>query len=486
MRWLDVAIVRLGIGLSIAAVAFVACVRDPVTGKRELILVSEAEEIAMGQSAAADVNVSMGLYPDESLGRYVQELGAKAAAQSERPQLPWQFRVVDSPVVNAFALPGGYIYLTRGILAHLSSEAALMGVVGHEIGHVTARHHVEQMSKQQLAGLGVGLGGIFFPEVRPFGDVLGGGLGLLFLKFGRDAERESDRLGVRYSLALGYDPTDMARFFAVLGRLSGSERRLPAWASTHPDPADRERTILRLVDEQALGRADLALGEHDYLERIDGLIHGENPREGFMRGRRFIHPDLAFRLDYPPDWRVQNTQTLVYAAPADGGAAIQLTATSVASGTSPEAHARAFFRQNRLEYGTGERLRIGPFRAYRAPFRARTSSTTIYGQAGFILDGELVYAIIGLTRANAITRYRPVFDDVVESFDRLRDARDLAVAPTRIRLFDVPENMTLERALRAARMSADAFEELSLLNNRALGETLTSGQTIKILETPDR
>ena len=145
----------------------------------------------------------MGLYQDAELSAYVEELGQSMAQASERPHLPWQFRVVDSPVVNAFALPGGYVYLTRGILAYMNSEAAMAGVLGHEIGHVTARHHVEQMSKQQLAGLGLNMGTVFFPEVRPFGNILGSGVGLLFLKFGRDAERESDRLGVRYSLGQG-------------------------------------------------------------------------------------------------------------------------------------------------------------------------------------------------------------------------------------------------------------------------------------------
>ena len=435
----------------------------------------------MGERASGDVEASMGLYDDAELQAYVDELGQRVAAASERPQLPWRFKVLDSPVVNAFALPGGYIYLTRGILAYVGSEAALMGVLGHEIGHVTARHHVEQMSRQQLAGVGLNVGTIFFPEVRPFGDVLGGGVSVLFLKFGRDAEREADRLGARYSMAQGYDPTDMAHFFSVLGRLSGSERNVPAWASTHPDPADREETILALVAEQAGGRGDLESGRSDYLREVEGLVVGDNPREGFMRGRRFLHPDLEFQLTYPEGWNVQNTKTVVYAASPDGSAALQLTGTRVATGTTPATHAREFFRRNDIDHATGERLRVGPFAAYRAPFRARTPTGEIYGVAGFIVDDDFVYELVGLTRPNAIRRYTPVFHEVIESFDRLRDRSALEIEPRTIHLYQVPRAVAFREALQQAGMEEEHFDDLSLLNNTTLDAEVAAGETIKVV-----
>jgi predicted Zn-dependent protease len=363
----------------------------------------------------------------------------------------------------------------------MGSEAALMGVIGHEIGHVTARHHVEQMSKQQLAGLGVNLGTVFFPEVRPFGDILGGGLGLLFLKFGRDAERESDRLGVRYSLAQGYDPTDMAEVFEVLGRLSGPARSVPSWASTHPDPTDRKATILAQVAAEGGGRDDLIAGRDAYLSRIEGLVVGENPREGFMKGRQFLHPDLEFQLSFPEGWRVQNTKTVVYSAPRDGAAALQLTGSRVPAGTSAAEHAREFFRRNQIESGTGERLRAGPFDAYRAPFRALTSSGEIYGVAGFVADGDFIYEIIGLTRQSAFRRYVPVFHEVIESFDRLRDRDALEVEPLTIHLYRVPRATAFRNALREAGMEEERYQELSLLNNTTLDAEVAAGETIKVV-----
>src|SRR5438093_2557951 len=150
--------------LLLVAGAALACATNPATGARQIMLVSESQEIAMGRDYDKQVAASIGLYADTALQRWIQQFGTRLAATSERPKLPWTFRVVDDPVVNAFALPGGYIYVTRGILAHLNSEAELAGVVGHEIGHVTARHPASQTSKQQLAPLGLAVASIASPD----------------------------------------------------------------------------------------------------------------------------------------------------------------------------------------------------------------------------------------------------------------------------------------------------------------------------------
>ncbi|RPJ83768.1 MAG: peptidase M48, partial [Acidobacteria bacterium] len=216
----------------------VTCATNPVTGKRELALISEAQEIEMGREADKEVSAAYGIYPDEALQRYVQTLGASIAARTERPKLPWTFRVVDDPSVNAFAIPGGFIYVTRGILTHLNSEAELVGILGHEIGHVTARHSVNQMSKQQLAQIGLIAGMVLSPEVARFGNLLQTGVGLLFLKYGRDDERQADQLGLKYMVANGYDPRRLVNVFQMLDGVSrqegGGGGRLPEWLSTHP------------------------------------------------------------------------------------------------------------------------------------------------------------------------------------------------------------------------------------------------------------
>lgn len=459
-----------------------SCATNPVTGKRELVLVSEAQELQMGLNYSQQVDDSMGIYPDESLNRYVSTLGLSMAHASERPELPWKFQIVDSPVVNAFALPGGYIYFTRGILAHLNSEAALMGVMGHEIGHVTARHSVQQMSRAQLGQIGLGLGSVFLPEVRPYGDVLGQSLGLLFLRFGRDAERQSDELGVRYSLGQGYNAEKMASFFTVMRRLGEqSGRSIPSWASTHPDPVEREATIRRLVAEMSPNRQDLKIAEVDYKNRLDGLVYGDNPREGFVEGNRFVHPELKFDLSFPENWKIQNTRQAVYSAAPDGAAAMQLTASSPAPGGDPRDHALAFFQKNKMEYGTGEPLRLGAFPGYRAPFRVQTSSGAIGGEAAFIVDGEMAYEILGLTRTNTVQRYQTAFRQTIASFDRLRDAEALNRQPERLRIFRLPAAMNARQAFEDAGVEPDRLEEMALVNNLELDDPLQAGALIKVV-----
>ncbi len=206
--------------LALAGAVAAGCATNPVTGQRQLSLVSEAQEISLGQEAAQDVRQSIGLVDNQALQSYVSRVGTNLASGSERPKLPWAFAVVDDPTPNAFALPGGFIFVTRGLMTLLDSEAELATVLGHEIGHVTARHSVSMISRQQLAQLGLGLGGALFPDLQPATQALGTGMQLLFLRYGRDAERQADQLGFRYARSDGYDASEMADVFAALGRAS--------------------------------------------------------------------------------------------------------------------------------------------------------------------------------------------------------------------------------------------------------------------------
>src|SRR5262245_42663871 len=203
----------------------VGCARNPVTGKREIVLVSESEEIAMGQQSHDQVRAEYGFVDQKATQTYVQTLGRQLSLVSHRPALDWHFTVVDSPIVNAFAIPGGYVYLTRGILAFINNEAELAAVMGHEIGHVTARHTVRQMTRSELAQIGLGVGGMVSPTFGQLGNLAESSLGLLFLRFSRDDEREADRLGVEYAARAHYDPREVSNFFDVLGRLSSAGDR---------------------------------------------------------------------------------------------------------------------------------------------------------------------------------------------------------------------------------------------------------------------
>ncbi len=460
---------------------FTSCVKDPITGKQTFVLIEESEEIAMGRKVATDVDKSMGLYVDRDLTDYVEQLGGNLANSSERPHLPWQFRIIDSPVANAFALPGGYIYLTRGILGYITSEAALVGILGHEVGHVTARHHVEALSKQQLARFGIGVGGIFSSRINSFANAFNSGLGLLFLKFGRDAERESDRLAVQYLLSNGYDPKEIISVLHRLQKISGTTEGVPSWLSTHPTSSGRIDAILEQLRNMAVVQTGLSVKREAYLKHIDGLVFGENPREGFMRGSRFYHPNLQFQIDYPQGWAVRNTPEIVYVVEPDGGGIIQLTHSIASSDVTPLIHGQRFFRKNDMEYGTGEQLQEGPFPIYRAPFRKSTRTQVFYGQGGFILDGVNAYEIIGLTRDPLDSRYRSLFNAVIESFDRLRNQSDLSIQPLFIRIVEIEESLTLEQVFRQKGIEPDLFNDAAMLNNLSLSDLVSPGDLVKIL-----
>src|SRR5688500_4848049 len=265
-------------GLTATMLTFNQCARNPVTGKRQVVLMTEAQEIAMGKEADPQIIQQFGLYEDKALQAFINEKGKAMAAISHRPNLDYQFRIVDSDVINAFAVPGGYVYFTRGIMAHFNNEAEFAGVLGHEIGHITARHSVAQQRNAILGQIGL-IGGIILkPELAQYAEQASQGLGLLLLKFGRDAERESDRLGVEYSTKINYDAQQMANFFNTLERKSAESGsgELPGFLSTHPNPGDRNRTVSQLAKEwkQKLNVSDPQVNRNTYLKRIEGLIYG--------------------------------------------------------------------------------------------------------------------------------------------------------------------------------------------------------------------
>src|SRR3954467_10213345 len=264
------------------AAGLLSCARNPVTGKSELSLVSESQEIQMGQEASKEVAQSIGIYNDAKINDYVASIGKRIAANSERPNLPWEFHVVDDASVNAFALPGGFIYVTRGLLASINDEAELATVVGHEIGHVTNRHSVQQISKQQLAQLGLGVGSILSSDIAKFGQLASAGLSVLFLKYSRDAENQADLAGFRYALQQGYDVREMTKVMETLDRISQTSGggKLPEWLATHPNPENRIEHIQKMLDTVKTDPSKGRVNREQYLQLVRGITYGEDPRQG--------------------------------------------------------------------------------------------------------------------------------------------------------------------------------------------------------------
>jgi predicted Zn-dependent protease len=447
------------------------CATNPATGRRQVMLVGEQGEIDMGREADPQIGAAYGLYPDEDVQQYVAGLGKSLAATSERPNLPWTFRVVDDPTVNAFALPGGFIYVTRGLMSHLTSEAELVSVLGHEIGHVTARHTAAMVSKQQLAMLGLGVGMIVRPELQRFGDLAQAGVGLMFLKFGRDAEREADDLGLRYLGRQSYDPREAVEVFSVLDRVSRQtgEGRLPSWLSTHPAPEDRAQRLQAVITAGNLSGNRVA--REEYLSHLDGMVFGENPREGFFVQSAFYHPELRFTLVYPQGWKTENQRQAVGAVSPGQDALVVL---SMARGTSADQAAREFFNQQGVQPAGAQREEIGGMPAVVGSFEAVSNQTMIAGRAAFVEHEGKVFRILGYTPQARWRTYSGVVDRTIASFRRLTDRRYLDVEPRRIDIVDLAQPTPVSAlAARGATVSADV---LALINGVPAGGTVPAGR----------
>ena len=474
--------------LAITLTTFQNCATNPVTGKRQISFISEQKEIQMGQSYDPQVVAEMGIYEDAQLQSFLTTEGNKMAAQSERPNLPWTFRLVDNPVVNAFAVPGGFVYFTRGIMAHFNNDAQFAGVLGHEIGHVTARHTVQQQSKQTLAQIGLIGGMVLSPEIAAQGQSLMQGMQLLFLKFGRDAESQSDRLGVKYSTAIGYDASEMAGFFGTLDRLSGgAENRAPSFTSTHPDPVDRERIVGQLAAEAQAQTPNKKydVGRDSYLRRIDGLLYGEDPNAGYVEGGSFYHPQLKFQFKIPGQWQLLNAPSQVQIVAPDQKSVMQM---KLAQGSDPQAAAQEFIQGNNIRVSQQSGNSINGLQAYtvigvaqQAAQQGQQQSAPIALEASFISYGGNIYMIVGMALEADFRRYQRDIEYTIGSFAQLTDQSKLNREPERIKIVTNNRSQTLQQALSGAGIPQGRLEEFAILNGMELGQTLPSGMLFKAI-----
>ncbi|MGH7548269.1 MAG: M48 family metalloprotease [Gemmatimonadales bacterium] len=468
---------RASIPLLLAALATTACATNPATGGRQLILISESKEIAMGREYDTDVVASIGLYSDTALQRWIQQLGAQLAATSERPGLPWMFRVVDDPVVNAFALPGGYIYVTRGILAHLESEAELAGVLGHEIGHVTARHSVSQLSKQQLAQVGLAIGTIASPEFERYAGLASAGLGVLFLKYSRDAERQADDLGLRYMRRANYDPRELPDVFTMLDRVSQAHGsgRIPEWLATHPNPENRQGRIEQEIAALPQDFSGTTVNRASYLQRLDGVVFGSNPREGYFKESHFFHPELRFRMAFPEGWATSNGKQAVVAVSPQKDAVVEL---SLAKEPSADAAVRAFVSQRGITSGAPARARVGGLPAASAPFAAAAESGSLRGTVVCVEHGGAVYRLVGYAAEARWSAHQAAVERSLYSFARLTDPAALNVQPQRVDIVKLDRHSTIEELARQ-RPSPVPAATLALINQVEPQTPLEPGRLVK-------
>jgi predicted Zn-dependent protease len=490
-------LIALLLALALALPAACARVVNPATGQTEFTAMTPDQEVQTGRQQHPQVLRQFGgAYDDPKLQAYVTRTGRQLVAVSELPQLNFTFTVLDSDVVNAFALPGGYVYITRGLLALADDEAELAGVMAHEIGHVTARHSAQRYSRGVLAQGGVAIGTIL-------AGVLGGGAAAELAQqaagtgaqaylagYSRDQEFQADELGVRYLARAGYDPTAMSSFLSKLERNNQLMRRLadrddadPAtsWFATHPRTPDR---VLRAAEQaSATVAGEARIGRDDYLAQIDGMIYGQDPRQGYMRGRTFVHPELRFAFDVPPAYRIVNTPAAVIGQTQNG--LMKFDSARVPGGRDIGDYLAVDWAR---ELGAGRLGNVArsqvngmPAASAAAAGRLDDGRPVTVALAALRAEGERVYRFMFIGLGQISPAQASAYRATVDSFRRLSAAEAAAIRARRLQIVTVEAGQGATDFAR--RMAVDALpqEQFELLNGLEPGAPLAPGQKVKLV-----
>ncbi len=476
------------LALMAALPALSGCTTNPATGGQMLSFMSPEEEARLGAAEHPKLVAAFGgEVLDPALVKYVDDVGQKLARYSEIPNLKYTFTIIDSEIVNAFALPGGFIHVSRGLLALANSEAELASVLAHEIGHVTARHAAQRHSQSVLAGLGVNVIGVL-TGVREAANLAGSVAELYLKSYSREHEFEADTLGVRYIRRAGYDSRAAANFLASLRAHSQLEARLQGlpegtvdqrnWMATHPRTVDRvERAA------QAAGNGDVAnpvIGHDVYLQKIDGLIYGNSPRHGFVRGRDFLHPDLRFRFRVPQGFELTNTPERVLAKGPRGAVIVFDGASAAPSRNMLEYMVNTWGRGIRI--GSREELTINGKPAATGVARVRTrAGVRDYRLVAIRGEDKQVWRFLFVTPPDVTASFSGEFRATRQSF-RTVSEREAATWPAqRIRLHRVRAGDTVESLAARGPFEKLKVDRFRVLNGLSPGEPLKLGSTVKLV-----
>lgn len=487
------------ISVALLAGCATATVTNPVTGKQERTAMDEASEIAEGKKAHEQVLSEYGVYKNPRLQAYVNDIGQRLARQSHRSHLQWHFTVLDSPEINAFALPGGYVYITRGIMAYLESEADLAGVIGHEIGHVTARHGAQRATRQQSASIGVFAATILGVVLEAGG--VGGAADLAsqvsqgvaagyIAKYGREQELQADGLGAEYLSRTSYDPRNMVDVIQVLKNqerfaedAARAEGRAPRggnnWLSSHPSNDQRLQEITQIA-AQYKGRY-VDDGRSRYLQAINGMSFGESRDQGLTRGQNFYHEPLGIALTAPPGWTIQNSQQAVALVNSEGNAGLIVRMVPAKAGNSHDEIIRNVLRpeQGSVRRGAVNGLTASHFVGSRKTEQGQAQpieATVVSGPA----DRNYLLAYASKDQASLQRAYRQMLE-AEGSFRELTRADRAAAQPWTIKT--VPyQRGGFTRLARQSPLTQRPEEQLRLINGVYAGGEPQAGQLIKVVD----
>jgi len=481
----------LTLSILLLLLALTGCATNPVTGEQDIVFMSEEQEIDIGRKSHAEVLQAYGAYDDPELQRYVDRIGKRLAAKSHRPELIYRFTVLDSKDVNAFALPGGYIYITRGLIAYLNDEASLAAVLGHEIGHVTARHSVQQYSAAQMTSIGATLGAIFVPGMNnAAAGQLVNVLGTAALRgYGREHELEADRLGAVYMARSGYDPErildvlgvlkDQSQFAAELARAEGREpASYHGLFASHPDNDTRLQEIVGTATSLQT-EEEPVIGRDQFLQLIDGMVYGDSAREGIVRGNTLYHADLGFALQFPPNWRIDNKPSHVIAMAPDGGAQLMLQAEDLGKRVSPREYLLGRLQPSSISDERTFQINGLPAYTMRSPINTQSGNRPARLTTLFFRDKA--YTLIGISK-NDLDEYDAAFLDSARSFHKLTSNEEQLARPLRLSITRPEAETSYADLARRSPLEHFAEQRLRLLNGDYPDGGIQPGRRLKVVQ----
>ncbi|HEY6287916.1 MAG TPA: M48 family metalloprotease [Nitrospiraceae bacterium] len=460
------------------------CAVNPVSGRPELTLISAKQEQELGAEEAKKVEAGMGFADDSGFAPFLDQLGQRLAEHSPRKNVTFQFHIVDMAEPNAFALPGGYIYVSRGLLALTNNEGELAGVVGHEIGHVAGKHAVQRISKQAplavVFGLASGITGLVSSTV---GDLIGGVGNLaqsaIFSPYSRSQETEADEVGQQVAAAAGWDPIKLSTFLANLERevtLHEKEPRKPSFFDSHPaTPARVADTARHAKSLTRATRAPISPTRETYLARLDGIVVGPRAANGVFHETEFLHPDLGIFVNFPEKWPHENAPEKIVAVAPKGDAAVVLEVA--AKGDDPLDGARALDKAKHIDIATRvESITINGLPAARAVV---PTDDRAHAEVTWIAHGGLIFQLVAVSSTEQFKTFQPVFEAVTGSFRPLTAHERASITEKRVRLITARNGETIE-AMAARANSAWKTEEVAVVNGLVATTPLREGQVLKV------
>jgi predicted Zn-dependent protease len=478
-RWISIAVVAIAASGGGCAIG----------GGSDPVFSSVEGENETGREVAALIEEQVGLVDDPALARYVRAIGDRLASHAQRPGVEYHFDVVNMEAPNAFALPGGYVYVSRGLLALVNSEDELANVIAHEIGHVVDRHYAKRKASSapflplRLAtGIGGAVAGIVSPRLG--GAIAGAGeltSALALAPYSRSQETKADEIGQQLAAESGWNPSGISTFVHTLSReqeLAGQDPDRVSFLSTHPASPERiARTAERAQTLTPARRAPIAKGHADFLHRLDGLLVGPSATEGVFDGRKFLHPGLGFALVFPEGWETANSPQAVGAS-APGGDAIVVLAVA-AEGDDPVQAARDYRAKSTARVSEPQSIRVGGLRAARVELRTGGFMSRQAAEITWIAYGGRIYQVTGAGSEGRFDAVRPVLGAVAKSFHPLQPEERATIREDRLRLVAAHAGETPAQVVERSGCRWTP-EEAAVANGVRVGSRYDSGALVKI------